>query len=166
MSEGMRQHIDKFENFSMKDHLAESKNEGIIYHFTHLMNLYFILESKTFLTRYNDLPKYNYDYSVSCTRNKSFTWGGIRIMLDGDKISNRFVIKPVTYFKFNKSQSEERIFTNKETFPIFDYIIQIDILEHLKNDDKFDDVQKMLNDNNIKYNLVPNFKGGGGDFNF
>ena len=60
----MRQHIDKFKNFLMKDHLEESKNEGIIYHFTHLMNLYFILESKTFLTRYNDLPKYNYDYII------------------------------------------------------------------------------------------------------
>jgi hypothetical protein len=30
-----------------------------------------------------------------------FKWGGIRIMLDGDKISNHFVVKPVFYFKFN-----------------------------------------------------------------
>jgi hypothetical protein len=147
----------QFIKTTLKDYLFESKSMGILYHFTHLMNLYFILESKTFMTRYNDLPKYNYDYSVSCTRNKSFKWGNIRIILDGDKISNRFVVKPVSYFKFNKSQSEERIFTNKETFPIFDYIIQIDILEHLKNDDIFNDVLKMLNDNNIRYNLVSNF---------
>ena len=80
------------------------------------------------MTRYNDMPKFKYDYSVSCTRNKSFAWGGVRIMLDGDKISQKYVIKPVSYFKFNRSQSEERIFTNNETFPIFDYILQIDII--------------------------------------
>jgi hypothetical protein len=149
--------LKQFIKTTLKDYLVESKHIGVIYHFTHLMNLYFILENKTFMSRYNDLSKYNYDYSVSCTRNKSFKWGGIRIMLDGDKISNSFVVKPVSYFKFNKSQSEERIFTNKETFPIFDYIIQIDILEHLKDDDMFDDVLKLLNESNIKYNLVSNF---------
>jgi hypothetical protein len=149
--------LKQFIKTTLKDYLVESKHIGVIYHFTHLMNLYFILENKTFISRYNDLSKYNYDYSVSCTRNKSFKWGGIRIMLDGDKISNSFVVKPVSYFKFNKSQSEERIFTNKETFPIFYYIIQIDILEHLKDDDMFDDVLKLLNESNIKYNLVSNF---------
>jgi hypothetical protein len=149
--------LKQFIKTTLKDYLVESKHIGVIYHFTHLMNLYSILENKTFMSRYNDLSKYNYDYSVSCTRNKSFKWGGIRIMLDGDKISNSFVVKPVSYFKFNKSQSEERIFTNKETFPIFDYIIQIDILEHLKDDDMFDDVLKLLNESNIKYNLVSNF---------
>jgi hypothetical protein len=149
--------LKQFIKTTLKDYLVESKHIGVIYHFTHLMNLYSILENKTFMSRYNDLSKYNYDYSVSCTRNQSFKWGGIRIMLDGDKISNSFVVKPVSYFKFNKSQSEERIFTNKETFPIFDYIIQIDILEHLKDDDMFDDVLKLLNESNIKYNLVSNF---------
>jgi hypothetical protein len=124
--------LKQFIKTTLKDYLVESKHIGVIYHFTHLMNLYFILENKTFMSRYNDLSKYNYDYSVSCTRNKSFKWGGIRIMLDGDKISNSFVVKPVSYFKFNKSQSEERIFTNKETFPIFDYIIQIYIYMHIK----------------------------------
>lgn len=142
---------------TIREYLIESKKIGVIYHFTHFMNLYFILESKTFMTRYNDLPKYNYDYSISCTRNKSFKWGDVRIILDGDRISNHYVVKPVSYFKFNKSQSEERIFTNKETFPIFDYIIQIDILEYLKSDDMFDEVLKMLNDNNLKYNLVSKF---------
>lgn len=142
---------------TIREYLIESKKIGVIYHFTHFMNLYFILESKTFMTRYNDLPKYNYDYSISCTRNKSFKWGDVRIILDGDRISNHYVVKPVSYFKFNKSQSEERIFTNKEIFPIFDYIIQIDILEYLKNDDMFDEVLKMLNDNNLKYNLVSKF---------
>lgn len=142
---------------TIREYLIESKKIGVIYHFTHFMNLYFILESKTFMTRYNDLPKYNYDYSISCTRNKSFKWGDVRIILDGDRISNHYVVKPVSYFKFNKTQSEERIFTNKEIFPIFDYIIQIDILEYLKNDDMFDEVLKMLNDNNLKYNLVSKF---------
>lgn len=142
---------------TIEDYLNESKSVGIIYHFTHLMNLYFILESNTFMTRYNDLPKYNYDFSVSCTRNKSFKWGGIRIVLDGDKISDRFVIKPVSYFKFNKTQSEERIFTNVEIFPIFDYIIRIDILDHLVDDDKFGDIIKLLDDMGIVYNLVSRF---------
>ena len=109
------------------------------------------------MSRYNDLPKYNYDFSVSCTRNKSFKWGGIRIVLDGNKISERFVIKPVSYFKFNKTQSEERIFTNDEIFPIFDYIIHIDILDHLVGDDKFDDIIKLLDDMGIVYNLVSRF---------
>jgi hypothetical protein len=149
--------LKQFIKTTLKDYLVESKHIGVIYHFTHLMNLYFILKDKTFISRYNDLPKYNYDYSVSCTRNKSFKWGGIRIMLNGDKISNHFVVKPVSYFKFNKSQSEERIFTNKETFPIFDYIIQIDILEHLKDDDMFEEVLKLLNESNIKYDLVSDF---------
>jgi hypothetical protein len=121
------------------------------------MNLKFILEDNVFFSRYNDMPKYDFDYSISCTRNKSFVWGGIRIVLDGNKISNNYVIKPVSYFKFNKSQSEERIFTNSPTFPIFKYIIKIDIIEHLKNDDLFDDITKMLDDKGIEYNLVPKF---------
>ena len=142
---------------SMMGLINESKNIGIIYHFTHLMNLSFILESKTFMTRYNDMPKFKYDYSVSCTRNKSFAWGGVRIMLDGDKISQKYVIKPVSYFKFNRSQSEERIFTNNETFPIFDYILQIDIIDHLKDDDMYNDVIELLDKSNIKHNLISKF---------
>ena len=145
---------------SMMGVINESKNIGIIYHFTHLMNLFFILESKTFMARYNDLPKFKYDYSVSCTRNKSFAWGGVRIMLDGDKISQKYVIKPVAYFKFNRFnrlQSEERIFTNNETFPIFDYILQIDIMEHLKHDDMYNNVIELLDKSNIKHNLISKF---------
>ncbi len=77
--------------------------------------------------------------------------------MDGNKISESFVIKPVSYFKFNKTQSEERIFTNDEIFPIFDYIIRIDILDHLVDDDKFDDIVKLLDDMGIVYNLVSRF---------
>ncbi len=83
--------------------------------------------------------------------------GGIRIVLDGNKISESFVIKPVSYSKFNKTQSEERIFTNDEVFPIFDYIIRIDILDHLVGDDKFDDIVKLLDDMGMVYNLVSRF---------
>ena len=89
-----------------------------------------------------------YLVSVSCTRNKSLKWGAIRIVLDGDKISERFVIKSVLYF----TQSEERIFTNDEIFPIFDYIICIDILEYLVGD-----IIELLDNKGISYNLVSKF---------
>lgn len=46
---------------------------------------------------------------------------------------------------------------NKDNKNTHKNYIQIDILEHLKNDDMFDDILKLLNDNNIKYNFVSNF---------
>ena len=144
------------------DYLFESKQVGVIYHFTHLMNMYFILQDGIFQTRYNDLENYNYDYSISCTRNKSFKWGNVRIALDGNKISHKYVIKPVSYFKkinFRKAQMEERIFTNSETFPIFEYILQVDILNGTfdPDDEVYLFISNKLAQKNIKFNVVDKF---------
>lgn len=136
--------------------LFESKNIGILYHFTHFYNIIEMLEDEIFIAKYNDLPKYNYDYAISCTRNKSFQWGLIRMSLDGNKISQKFVIKPVSYSKLH-SQSEERIFTNNETFPIFNYLVQIDIHSSLVNNPQFEQLKRLLIDKHIKYNIVNKF---------
>lgn len=133
----------------------------MLYHFTHLLNLFFILESETFMTRYNDLPKFKYDFAISCTRDKSFPWGVVRITLDKNKIRNNFVVQPVSYFKFRRHQAEERIFTNLETFPLFKYVVKIEILSHLHSkeieDSEIEFIQNKLNELKIPYEFIDKF---------
>jgi hypothetical protein len=136
--------------------LYESFDVNKIYHFTSYLNLYYMLKDGFFICKYNDLSKYDYDYAISTTRNKSLKWKTCRITLDYDKIKRNYVIKPVRYTKLH-NQSEERIFTNNKVFPIFNYVIKIDILDIHKTDDTFVELLKLLKERNIQYDLVKNF---------
>ena len=130
-------HIPTFDQF-----LNESKQVGILYHYTYYEALVKILESGKLLSGYND--KYgspaNPISDISFTRNKNFhkTRAKLvsgpphcRIVIDGDKLSNNYSIQPYAQKGFVKDsdyfESEEVIRESKPfSIPIDKYIISVD----------------------------------------
>ncbi len=116
--------------------IFESKNVGILYHFTTLSNFYLMVEQdkpflrpiKNYVTLWNSV--------ICCTRNYNMKSKQLRsqkrecrITLDGNKLSEKYKIK--SYFDKNypdREEREERIFTN-ENVDIKKYCLRIDILD-------------------------------------
>jgi len=129
--------IPTFEQF-----LNESKQVGILYHYTYYEALVAILTSGKLLSGEND--KYaslaNPISDISFTRNKNFhkTRAKLvsgpphcRLVIDGDKLSNSYSIQPYAQKGFSKDsdyfESEEVIRRTKPfSIPIEKYIISID----------------------------------------
>mgnify|MGYP001160695382 CR=1 FL=1 len=92
--------------------IFESKQVGILYHLTdNLYNLKNILE--------DDEMKSRYDY-ISFSRNKNFNFRYrlIKIIFNGNQMSNNFKFQPYSYGGGNKmynDEYEERIFCNKKS---------------------------------------------------
>ena len=95
------------------------------------------------------LKEYDYKYSLCCTRNKNLNFASnIRIVLDGQKISDNYIIKPVSYSAlisidrsreekrkssiYNRKEYEERIFSNKPGYINHKCIKEIQIDNSLK----------------------------------
>ncbi len=84
--------------------LIEGKQVGIIYHFTNKKGLDGILKSNSIKCS-EETYKGNDLYFVSFTRNKNFHKKGMsfdvkieyRISIDGNKLSNKYKIKPFAY---------------------------------------------------------------------
>jgi len=117
------------------DILKEAKQAGILYHFTDIEGLLGILKT-------NELwaSETNADH-VSLTRNKQGWHVGtldnaFRISLDGNKISNKYKIRPYSWWGNDRgtedTESEEAVLTDKIT-NIRDYIIDINANKHLYN---------------------------------
>jgi len=117
------------------DILKEAKQVGILYHFTDIEGLLGILKT-------NELwaSETNADH-VSLTRNKQGWHVGtldnaFRISLDGNKISNKYKIRPYSWWGNDRgtgdTESEEAVLTDKIT-NIRDYIIDINANKHLYN---------------------------------
>ena len=114
--------------------ILESKNVGIIYHFTSIENLYFMLENNNFKLK----SEYNY---VSFTRNSNLFSSELnpsklqtRIMIDGNKLSNYYKITPYKDFSIKKEhgEAEERFIFSENTLKYIDiknFIIEIDIID-------------------------------------
>lgn len=130
--------------------IKEGKQIGYLYHYTSLENLLNIL--KWDVMRATDGSKVDYGelekgYFISFTRNKNFhkvnkMFGelGVRITFDGDKLSNRYKIKPNQYMGREKktsrgrgpgdyTESEERLYGVKEVKQVTKYIVKIEILK-------------------------------------
>jgi len=126
--------------------LYEFAQRGVLYHFTDVNSFRQIMKSNSLKGNIEDL--YDEDlYTISLTRNKNFEWQGkdVRIYLDGSKLSNKYKIKPFSFFgtasvkkdwmllgqKYKKStsdQSEEAVLT-KEIKNIRNYITKVDVSE-------------------------------------
>jgi hypothetical protein len=109
------------------DILREAKQVGILYHFTDDEGLRGILESNELLASYQNANH------VSLTRDKNGWHVGtsdniFRISLDGDKISNKYKIRPYEWDELDRgsgnTESEEAVITDKIT-NINNYIIDI-----------------------------------------
>lgn len=122
--------------------LTERKNVGLLYHFTSMNALYKILGLGIRFGKddANDKP------FISTTRNKSLFWKRVRITLDGNSISDHFLVRPYhfantehgkehrhvydgeEYFYNYYRQYEERIYpTRNEKYLSCKYIVKIEI---------------------------------------
>lgn len=128
--------------------LNESKQVGIIYHFTNTVRLWHILHSDSLKCSLpNDNAKEK-DFYISFTRDKNFhkqlrsngTTNNVRIAIDGNKLSNKYKINPFNYYKktYFKDpydyESEERIknkvYDEFEIKNLDKYVISYDILKN------------------------------------
>jgi len=137
--------------------ITEAKQVGDLYHFTPLSNLRNILSTRLLYpndekavstsVRPNMLTRDFQDM-----RTKSIA----RIMLDGDKISNKYKIRPFAYSGGgdgdHEDLGEEQILTNGEKFPFISYLKRIDIF--LNKKDKVDPkILGLLEKANIPYKV-------------
>jgi hypothetical protein len=117
------------------DILKEAKQVGILYHFTDIDGLLGILKT-------NELWASDTNANhVSLTRDKQGWHVGtldnaFRISLDGNKISNKYKIRPYSWWGNDRgignTESEEAVLTDKIT-NIRDYIIDINANKELYN---------------------------------
>jgi len=132
---------DWLNTFSIK----EAKQVGTIYHFTIRSSRLFINGGETIL---RDILKQGLntgtgarDY-VSFTRNPTLidsimevdSWGVVRFVIDGDKLSNKYSIEPYLDVEWDvkrdSGEREERVIIGKDKYmQIIPFITSIDILD-------------------------------------
>jgi hypothetical protein len=134
--------VDKMRPFKLNESiLFEAKQVGIIYHFTSLYSFFCMVSNIGNLSKKeNTINIVSGRDHISFTRNynmRSYSIitekRNVRISIDGDKLSNKYKIKPhldQEYQIDDKEEREERIKMNKNQYyiNITDCIIQVDIL--------------------------------------
>ena len=161
------------------DILKEGKQVGILYHYTSYEACIKILQSsKIKSTETADSKKNKPLFGISFTRDKNFhknsrsigNHPSCRLVVDGDKLSNKYKIIPYTQSGFEKGTSyfeaEEVIISdNYFTIPLKDYLISIDMVIDYRdaNKDNFErnmlkneqiEVINFCRQNSLKLNLV------------
>jgi hypothetical protein len=143
-----------------EEQLDESKQVGIIYHYTTFEAGLKILQSNQLKSgEAADSTKSNPVFAISFTRDKRFhdnhvvgfdesSFGNkpqLRFTIDGDKLSNRYSVQPYSqqgaFSKDRKGfESEERVISDKMfTIPLSDYLISVDLLiEYKKPSNEYD----------------------------
>jgi len=176
--------------FHLLKEITESKQVGTVYHFTKVVDLKKILTSGLIFYEDNQFtnnapvdPKKK--YSISVTRSPNFNghnpYGtrskGCRIVLDGDKIAQRYKVAPINidntwsshYLTKKKEHDyfttrfdnwfEERIYSPTSGHLPLEYVKQIDIVQ--KKWDKLspEDIEMLdsLNRTKIPINVVKKF---------
>lgn len=100
----------------------EGKQVGNLYHFTNIESIIEMARQKKIGFSPNDLghmKQYEkWSGSISTTRRFDFKWQGVRLVLDGNKISNKFVIKPIHFFNIRGMDDDEfpRIYKNGKSY--------------------------------------------------
>lgn len=121
----------------LKEVLAEAKQRGSLYHFTPITNLAKILKSQYLIPNHED------QISTSVRPNMDTMFGGedtesrnndmsevpiIRLDLDGDKISNKYKVRPYSWDE--EDLGEEQIVVNGKNFYFMPYLKRIDIFKN------------------------------------
>lgn len=135
------------------DILYEAKQVGNIYHFTPLHNITQMLGQ--------GYIRPNEEKQISTTRDaKSDVYiflgeenNVARLMLDGNKISNNYQIKPFKHFQDTggKDEYEEQIIINGKNFNFIPYLKRIDLFIINSKDKEISKVIKILQKANIPY---------------
>jgi len=143
-----------------EEQLDESKQVGIIYHYTTFEAGLKILQSNQLKSdEAADSTKTNPVFAISFTRDKRFhdnhvigfeesSFGNkpqLRFTIDGNKLNNRYSVQPYSqqgaFSKDRKGfEAEERVISDKVfTISLFDYLISVDLLiEYKKPSNKYD----------------------------
>ena len=140
--------------------IIEAKQVGDIYHFTSLKNIIPMLDSQVLIP--------NMEGQISTTRRPDMDISGFmkmqmgnsniaRLMLDGDKISTKYKVRPFTYFdgyEYTEGEDlgEEQIIVNKKNFYFINYLKRIDIFI-TKKEKIIDKVINLLDKMNIPYKI-------------
>ena len=138
------------------DLIKEARQVGTLYHHTTYPNIYNIIKTGKLCssdTPYGDDRDEGF-YSISFTRDSrlhgSFlsNQGGdqCRFVIDGDKLSNNYKIKPYAESEWDpKAESEEHITSEKQfCIPILKYIQHIDLLVEPENESEQEDLTDLL----------------------
>jgi hypothetical protein len=149
-----------------EEQLDESKQVGIIYHYTTFEAGLKILQSNQLKSgEAADSTKSKPVFAISFTRDKRFhnnhvvgfeesSFGNkpqLRFTIDGNKLSNRFSVQPYSqggaFSKDRKGfESEERVISDKIfTIPLSDYLISVDLLIEYKKPSKNSDWMDEIN---------------------
>ena len=155
-----------FINMIRLKNLLESKQVGIIYHYTTFEAGLKILQSNQLKSgEAADSTKTKPVFAISFTRDKRFhnnhvvgfdasSFGNtpqLRFTIDGNKLSNRFSVQPYSqggvFDKGKKSfEAEERVISDKPfTIPVSDYLISVDVLLEYKKPNKNSDFMDDIN---------------------
>jgi hypothetical protein len=148
----------KLLNLLKEIYLNEAKQVGNIYHFTPLSNLKDILSTQFLYPNDEDQISTSRRPNMSTRDFQDMKTSPIvRIALDGNKISNKYKIRP---FAFGADEGnaedlgEEQIVVNGEKFPFIPYLKRIDIF--LNKKEKINDkLIELLEKANIPYKLYP-----------
>jgi hypothetical protein len=143
-------------SYKYNDDLEEAKQAGILYHWTSLKNLEDIIKTNTIRPAYSEFD--DEDNGVSLTRSKNKHQFGIAeaadcvIVLDGDKLSNNYKIKPYNDLEVAQyddfgifDEMEERLLGSIKN--LNKYIVKIILY---KSDPK---IESLLKEKNIPYEL-------------
>lgn len=137
------------------DILKEAKQVGIVYHYTPLENLESIIKNRYIFP--------NDEQQISTTRNPLIYTlifseeenNLARLMLDGNKISNKYKIRPFSYDSVGRmgDQFEEQIVVNGKNFYFFPYLKRIDLFITNPEDKKILKIKNILEKANIPYTI-------------
>lgn len=137
--------------------VQEEKQVGVIYHYTSISNLLSILDSNTLKP-----DRRLRNVSISFTRDRYFhkksrAIGSViesRIVLDGNKLSQRYSFEPYSFFRnYYNQESEERVL-KRDITDIDKYILRVDLLYSLSTDDLDKDVMKKYFKENTPGDLI------------
>jgi hypothetical protein len=148
--------------------IIEGKQVGTIYHGTTINNLYSMITKDKKIQLSADKIGINSDsfypyYSFTRNPHIKIFADGVRIELNGDRMSDKYKFKP---FKYNgtEGEDEERIDAEKyENVNLMPYIKEIILrnLEYYKkykhnnvNESEYETILNFLDNNNIPYKIV------------
>lgn len=152
---------------AFKDFIAEAKQVGTVYHFTTLEALYTIVtQSEPFLMGSKNGETFSMTRNPSLFINPHFRECGVRITLDGDKLSEKYKVRPVAGFSYDQRgvldvhSPEPRILRSKGEAE--EALIQLPInirkfIKHIHifpspNDERlYSEIDKRLNDMGISH---------------
>ena len=164
---------NQLKNIIKSNIILESKQVGILYHATSTKRLFKIIQENKLTAFSNDLNNFinfrterdknfmfhpiigpiiidrkNYQPSISFTRNKSYkrTSTDSVLVIDGDKLSERYRIIPYSHFGGRKNdEMEERIY--RDVVDLDKYIVKV-ILPY-----ENEEMESLLNERGLTYEI-------------